>query len=353
MTDIKALLKDAEKKEASDVHICVGASPKYRIHGKLTDSGFMTTTSSDTLAMLLGIINEEQREIFEKTGEIDVSVSLDGGRYRVNAYKQRGVITIAVRIVKNRLPELNELSIPAALTGLTAKEKGLIIVSGPSGSGKSTVLAALLDKINSERACNIITLEDPIEYLHTHKLAIVNQREIGIDSDSYEEGLRSALREDPDVIFVSKINSAESVRLMLNAVDMGKLVFTASFMSSAKDVLDGIISLFSRDEENMIRNRLSAALESVVARKLINTEQGTRRAAYEVMLCDKNIREAIKNGKNEVLESLIHEGHSKGMFTMDESVLSLFVNGAISSGNAVNCANNTDRMILAVSAYSK
>ncbi|MBR1877309.1 MAG: Flp pilus assembly complex ATPase component TadA, partial [Lachnospiraceae bacterium] len=217
MTDIKSLLKDAEKKEASDVHICVGASPKYRIHGKLTDSGFMTTTSSDTLAMLLGIINEEQREIFEKTGEIDVSVSLDGGRYRVNAYKQRGVITIAVRIVKNRLPELNELSIPAALTGLTAKEKGLIIVSGPSGSGKSTVLAALLDKINSERACNIITLEDPIEYLHTHKLAIVNQREIGVDAVDQLSALNSALRQDPDVIASGMINTEEEIEAAIKA----------------------------------------------------------------------------------------------------------------------------------------
>lgn len=352
MIDIKAVLKDAEKKEASDVHLCVGASPRYRIHGKLQDSGLQKSTASDNLAILLSLIDQDQREKFEKKGEIDTAVSVDGGRYRVNAYKQRGVITIVIRIVDTVLPDANDLMLPERLSALAGLQKGLVIISGPSGSGKSTVLATLLDKINSERACNIITLEDPIEFLHTHKLSIINQKEIGIDAASYEEGLKSALREDPDVIYISRAGSAKCVSLMLNAVEMGKLVFTTSFFPSTIEAIDAVAALFSKDEEAMIRARLSSALEGVVSRQLLHTADLTRKPAYEILLCDKNVKEAIKKGNNSEIENLIKKGHDKGMFLMDESILGLYINGVIDASEAVNHANDPDRMKMAIAAYS-
>ena len=353
MTDIRSILKDAEKKGASDVHICVDAVPKYRIHGKLTDSPFQKTSASDTLAMLLSIINEDQRECFEQKGEIDISVSVSDGRFRVNAYKQRGAISLAIRIVHTKLPEIAELSIPESILRLTERNRGLVFISGPAGAGKSTVMASVLDRINTERQCNIITLEDPIEYLHTHKNSVVNQKEIGIDSPSYEEALRSAMREDPDVIYVSSVKSAKSIELMLDAVEMGKLVFAASSKSSAEEVIKSIISVFSKDDEIMIRNRLASALEGVMARKLIHDENGVRKAACEVLLCDKEVKEAIVKGNYDILTDLIRNGHDKGMFTMDESVYTLYKSGAISAQAAVSSANDPDLIKRAVSQNPK
>ena len=352
MTDIRAVLKDAEKKGASDVHICVGASIRYRIHGTLQDTGLPVNTASDTLAILLSLIDQEQRERFEKKGEIDIGVCVGEGRYRVNAFKQRGNITIVIRIFDTVLPDAGELLIPEQVLNLCRLQKGLVIISGPSGSGKSTILATLLDRINSERSCSIITLEDPIEYLHTHKLSIVNQREIGIDSSSYEDGLKSAIREDPDVIFLSRTADKKSILLMLRAVEMGKLVFTASYTPSTVEAVDSMVSYFSRDEEAMIRGRLSACLEGVVSRQLLRSLDGTRKPVYEILLCEKNVREAIKKGDDTELENLIKKGHDKGMYLMDESILGLFLKGALSESSAVKNANDPDRMKLALAAYS-
>src|SRR5574344_2003016 len=186
MIDIRELLKYAASQDASDVHISVGASPKIRVHGDLITTNFPKMMPADTLEMLLNLVNAEQRDTFEREGGIDISVSIpDAGRFRVNAYKQRGSITLALRIVDMEIPDPSALSIPDKVMELCTRHRGLILVTGPSGSGKSTVMAAMIDRINSTRACNIITLEDPIEYLHSHKMSVVNQREIGLDVNSY------------------------------------------------------------------------------------------------------------------------------------------------------------------------
>ncbi|MBR5376897.1 MAG: Flp pilus assembly complex ATPase component TadA [Lachnospiraceae bacterium] len=344
MIDIKGLLSDAVKKGASDVHICCGASPRYRIHGKLKDSNLQKLSASDCLAILLDLINEEQRDIFERDGVIDVSVSFGEGRFRVNAYKQRGVITLAIRIVDTVLPDPKELSIPGQVLGLCEKDRGLVIISGPSGSGKSTVLAALLDHINSNDEKNIITLEDPIEYLHEHKLSIVNQREIGIDAASYETALDYALKEDPDVIFVSRVDSAKEVLAMFRAVENGKLVFCASFFNCVRDVIAGMIDLFEASEKASALSRLSASLEGIVCRQLLPTKNGDRRPAYEVLLSDNETRNIIRAGKLSILNDHLHKAHDRGMFTMDESIYGLYKNGVIDAETAVRYSGNTDVM---------
>ncbi|MCR5651884.1 MAG: Flp pilus assembly complex ATPase component TadA [Lachnospiraceae bacterium] len=344
MIDIKGLLSEAVRRGASDLHICCGASPQYRIHGKLTDSNLQKMTPSDCLGVLLDMTDEEQRIAFEKDGVIDVSVSFEGGRFRVNAYKQRGTITLVIRIVDTELPDPKELFIPGQVMGLCEKEKGLVVVSGPSGSGKSTVLAAFLDHINSTRKKNIITLEDPIEYLHDHKVSIVNQREIGIDADSYEDALDCALREDPDVIFVSRIDSCEVLLSVLRAVENGKLVFIASFFTGVSDVVAGFIDMFEPAKRSSVLTRLSSALEGIVCRQLIPTKDGYRRPAYEVLLADNNVRNTIRAGKISLLGSLLHNGHDRGMFTMDESVFGLYKSGIIDADTAVRYSVNTDVM---------
>ncbi len=353
MIDIKGLLAEAALREASDVHICCGASPKYRIHGRIMDTGLQKMSPSDCLAVLLDLIDEEQRKIFEKEGVIDASVSVGEGRVRVNAYKQRGFITLAIRIVDTVLPDPKDLFIPAQVLSLCKKDKGLIIISGPSGSGKSTMLAALLDHINSERECNIITLEDPIEYLHDHKLSIVNQREIGIDAFSYEEALSSVLREDPDVIFVSRISSAENFLRILMAVESGKLVFCASIYNNVREAVGGIVDLFEDSQKVSVLSRFAAALEGVVARQLLPTVDNKRMPSYEVLLSDNEVREIIRTGKLGAINNIMHNGHDKGMFTMDESVLGLFMKGYIDSDTAVRYSKNPDVMRKIVSADQK
>ncbi len=344
MIDIKGLLDEASKRGVSDVHICCGASPKYRIHGRLVDSGLKKISQSDCLAVLLDLIDQEQRDAFEQNGVIDVSVSVGEGRFRVNAYKQRGRITLAIRIVDTSLPDPKDLYIPGQVLSFCEKDKGLVIVSGPSGSGKSTMLAAMLDRINSERSCNIITLEDPIEYLHEHKLSIVNQREIGIDAISYEEALISVLREDPDVIYVSRINSAQNFLNVLRAVESGKLVFCASLYTGVRDVVSGIIDMFDDGQKASVLGRFSSALEGIVARQLLPTADGGRRPAYEVLIADNEVREALRSGKLSLINNIMHTGHDRGMFTMDESVLGLFVNKVIDAETAVRYSVNTDAM---------
>ncbi len=344
MIDIRGLLSDAVKKGASDVHICCGASPKFRIHGKLTDSNLQKVSASDCLAILLDLINEEQRDIFEREGVIDVSVSFGEGRFRVNAYKQRGVITLAIRIVDTVLPDPKDLFIPGQILSLCEKDRGLVIVSGPSGSGKSTMLAALLDHINSHWEKNIITLEDPIEYLHEHKLSIVNQREIGIDAASYEIALDYALKEDPDVIFVSRVDSARELLAVFKAVENGKLVFCASFFTGVRDVIAGMTDLFEGAEKASALSRLSSSLEGIVCRQLLPTKTGERRPAYEVLISDNDIRNTIRSGRLSVLADLLHKSHDKGMFTMDESIYGLYRNGVIDAETAVRFSGNNDLM---------
>ncbi len=341
MIDIRDLLNHAVSKDASDVHICVGASPRLRIHGELLDTNFQRMTPADTLGILLNLINQEQRERFEQDGEIDISVSVpDAGRFRINAYKQRGFITLSFRIVDQQMPDPSELNLPEAVLSLCERRRGLVFVTGPSGSGKSTVIAAMLDRINSTRACNIITLEDPIEYLHSHKSSIINQREIGLDVKSYDAGLRSALREDPDVIFVSRLDTVESILTAMMAVETGKLVFTSMYTSSALDTIRALADVFPEGRQGAVLSRLSATLIAVISRQLLTRpDNGGRIPAHEILITDHEVRHALAEGRLSDLQEIMKRKHDRGMVMMDESLLQLVKDGLIDpeSALAVSC----------------
>ena len=346
MTDIKELLKIAAEEDASDVHISVGASPRLRVHGKLVQTNFPKMTPADTLEMLLGLVNPDQRERFEQDGVIDISVSIpDAGRFRVNAYKQRGSISLALRLVDMEIPDAAELSVPDAVMELCGRHRGLVLVTGPSGSGKSTVLAAMIDRINSVRACNIITLEDPIEYLHAHKMSIVNQREIGLDVSSYDVALRSALREDPDVMLVSKLENAENFSTALMAAETGTLVFSTAYSSGAEETIEGFIDMFPENKQAAARNRLAAALRAIISRQLLTSANGKdRAAAYEILMVDNVVRNIIRDGELERLDEVMSAGHDKGMITMDQSLTELYKQGRIDRQTAIIAARDQEKM---------
>ncbi|MCR5486291.1 MAG: PilT/PilU family type 4a pilus ATPase [Lachnospiraceae bacterium] len=345
MISVRDLLGYAVSKEASDIHVSAGAVPKLRIHGELIDTYFPRLSPSDTLGLLLGLISQEQRERFEREGEIDMSVSVeDVGRFRINAYKQRGAITLAFRVVSPTLPDPMELGLPPQVLSLTERRRGLVFVTGPSGSGRSTVIAALIDRINAARACNIITLEDPIEYLHESRLSVINQREIGLDVSSYEAGLSSCLKEDPDVIYVSDLSRAEDVMAVLRTVETGRLVFSSMYTSSAEDTIRRILELFEGNARQSVQMRLSRALLAVVSRKLLNGTDGGRIPAHEILLMNKEVRDAISCGEPERLPSIIKDSAEEGMCLMEDSLLRLVQEGRTEAEEALLSANDPEAL---------
>lgn len=345
MLDIFELLKQASGQDASDVHISVGVSPRFRIHGELVSTNFQKMTPSDTLEILLNLMNHEQREIFEEEGEIDLSVSIPkAGRYRVNAYKQRGSITLALRLVDMEIPDAKTLQIPDEVMNLCNEKRGLIMVTGPSGSGKSTVLASLIDRINRTRACNIITLEDPIEYLHQHKLSMVNQREVGLDAKKYETALASALKQDPDVLQISSPNTEEQATMMLMAAETGRLVFSSMYSMSAVETIENLIDLYPESRRIPARNRIANSLKAIVSRQLLTSTDGSRIPAYEIMIVDNKIRDIIRSGDIYMVNERIIAGKARGMITMDDSLYRLCKEGKISRLEAIQAARDQENM---------
>ncbi|MBO6138383.1 MAG: PilT/PilU family type 4a pilus ATPase [Lachnospiraceae bacterium] len=339
MIDINQILSEARNCRASDIHLSVGAVPKFRIHGELKDSNFHKLSSAETLETLVNFMTHEQRDRFEAEGEIELSVSIrDFGRLRVNAYKQRGSITIALRLVDKEIPDTAQFSIPPAVVRLTEEKKGLIIMTGPSGSGKSSMLAAMIDRINSSRACNIITLEDPIEFLHKNSMSMINQREIGLDVKDYRTALKSALRADPDVLVVNRISGAEEASLVLTAAESGRLVFAAMSTNSVPETISSIVDIFPQQERTMARFRLADNLKAIVTRQLIHTSQGMSVPAYELLFMNGKMRELVRLDRSVELYEAIKAGADKDMVTMDQSLTELVQSGTISAEEAVEAA---------------
>ena len=345
MLDIGALLNQAVNIGASDIHISVGASPKFRIHGQLVDTKYQRMTASDTLEVLLSLMSTEQREVFDREGEIDLSVSVEGsGRCRVSAYKQKGSISLALRLVDNNIPDWSSLEIPEEIMKLCREKKGLVMVTGPSGSGKSTVLASMIDSINSDRACSILTLEDPIEYLHIHKKSIIDQREIGLDAKNYLCALSSALHQDADVLQVGHLRQEEEFSTLLLAAETGRLVFSSMYTIGAVETLENIINAFAEQRRAVARNRLACSLRATVSRQLVTGVDGSRVPAYEVMLVDNSIRGSIRDGDLYDIDSYIKDGADRGMVTMDDYLLRLFNSGRITAKVAIEAAHDAEGM---------
>ncbi len=346
MPTIEEIMKTAKEAGASDVHITVGIPPKMRVNGNLVTMNYAKMMPADTLSVLLEIMTETQRERFEERGEYDMSFSIpELGRYRVNAYKQRGSVALALRLVGTKVPSPESLGVPESVVNLYERKRGLILVTGPTGSGKSTTLAAIIDKINNKRDAHVITLEDPIEYLHQHKMAMVNQREIGLDSQNYANALRAALREDPDVILVGEMRDFETISVAITAAETGHLVLSTLHTIGAASTVDRVIDVFPPHQQQQIRVQFANVLEAVVSQQLIPTMDGRGRvAAFEVMHANHAVRNLIREGKSHQLVSVMQTNRKMGMITMDESITQLFYEGKIDREMAIQFAQDPDGM---------
>lgn len=342
MITVEELLCVAKEKKASDVHITVGVPPKMRVNGILVDMDFPKLMPEDTNEMINKILNARLREILVEKGEIDFSLSVNQvGRFRVNVFRQRGTLAAAFRLVSTRIPTPDELGIPESVVNLYKRKRGLVVVTGPTGSGKSTTLASVINKINENMESHIITLEDPIEYLHQHKKSMVNQREVGLDTNSYANALRAALREDPDVILVGEMRDLETISIAITAAETGHLVFSTLHTIGAASTIDRIIDVFPPHQQQQIRIQLSMVLECVISQQLIPTaDRRGRVAAFEVMHGTVAIKNLIREAKTFQIASIIQTGKAIGMKTMDDAIYDLYINGKIDSEQAIMFAQD-------------
>jgi twitching motility protein PilT len=346
MPRIEELLRIASEAKASDLHITVGVPPKMRINGELVTMDMERMMPPDTEAIIDQVMNDFQRKKFDELGEWDMSFSVpDLGRYRVNAYRQRGTAAAAFRVVGTKIPAPEVLGVPPSVVDLYSRKRGLVLVTGPTGSGKSTTLAAIIDKVNSMRDCHVITLEDPIEYLHRHQKAMVNQREIGIDSMSYANALRASLREDPDVILVGEMRDFETISVAITAAETGHLVLSTLHTIGAASTVDRVIDVFPPHQQQQIRIQLANVIEAVVSQQLIPTADGKgRAAAFEVMHANHAVRNLIREGKSHQLVSVMQTNRKLGMITMDDAISQLYFEGKITRDQAVVFAVDPDGM---------
>lgn len=342
MITIEELLILAKEKGASDLHITVGIPPKCRINGELKNLKFDKFLPDDTSAVIMPLLTDHFKHILEEKGEVDFSYSIPNlGRYRVNIFKQRGSYAAAIRLVGTTVPTPEELRIPDSVIELTKKKRGLVLVTGPTGSGKSTTLASLIDVINTNYNTHVITLEDPIEYLHQHKKSIVNQREIGLDTHSYANALRAALREDPDVILVGEMRDLDTISIAITAAETGHLVFSTLHTIGAANTIDRIIDVFPPHQQQQIRIQLASVLESVISQQLIPSSNGKGRvAAFEIMHGNAAIRNLIREAKSHQITSIIQTNKKIGMETMDDAIYNLYINRKIDADKAIHFAQD-------------
>ncbi len=347
MPTIEEMLKIAKEAGASDVHLTVGVPPKMRVNGKLITMDYNKLLPPDTKALLDEIMNEQQKARFEEWGEYDMSFSIPNqGRYRANAYKQRGSVALALRLVGTQVPSAESLGLPPSVIDLYQRKRGLVLVTGPTGSGKSTTLAAIIDKINNNRECHVITLEDPIEYLHQHRRSMVNQREIGLDSQNYATALRAALREDPDVILVGEMRDFETISVAITAAETGHLVLSTLHTIGAASTVDRVIDVFPPHQQQQVRVQFANVLEAVVSQQLIPRADGSGRvAAFEVLHANHAVRNLIREAKSHQLMSIMQTNRKMGMIAMDEAIMQLYTAGTITRDMAIQFAQDPDGMM--------
>ncbi len=345
MIGLEDLLKAAAKSGASDLHITVGLPPMLRVTGKLSPiDELKSLTADDTERLVMSMISEDNKQVFEDEGHVDFSLGIPGiGRFRVNAYKQRGTCGAAIRVIPFDVPNLRDLGLPQSIEAFVDKPRGFVVVTGPTGSGKSTTLAALVELINSKRNCHVMTIEDPIEYLHKHKKAIVNQREIGEDAKSFPSALRAALREDPDVILVGEMRDLETMATAITAAETGHLVLATLHTGDAVQTIDRIIDVYPEYQQRQVRVQLAGTLEAVIAQQLIpRKDKSGRVPAVEIMVGTPAVKSLIREGKTHQLRSLIQTGARFGMQTMEQSLRSWVEQGVVSEEDALAVAVDAD-----------
>jgi twitching motility protein PilT len=344
---IDELLSGMDAVGASDLHLTAESPPVVRVHGDLQPIDELPPlTPEDTQALIYRILSTEQQKRLEVERQIDLSYAVSGvARFRVNVFFQKGALGAAFRLIPYKILTLEELRLPTSLHEMAQKPRGLVLVTGPTGSGKSTTLAALIDEINRNRSAHILTIEDPIEFLHRHRKCLVNQREIGTDARGFAEALRAALREDPDVILLGEMRDLETISTALTAAETGHLVFATLHTRGAAATIDRIIDVFPAEQQAQVRAQLAASLEGVVTQTLLPTVDGQGRvAAVEILIPDYAVRNLVRQRKLEQIYSVMQTGTMRGMQTMEQGLCELVLRGTITSETAVEASSYPDQL---------
>jgi twitching motility protein PilT len=346
VTTLKQLLEDMIQRKASDLHITAGVPPEFRIDGSITPSEYEILTPEATAQLAYSVLSDEQRKKFENTRELDFSFGIKGlSRFRANVYLQRGVVTMAIRQIPYEIMSFEALGLPQSVRDFTNRTKGLVLVTGPTGSGKSTTLAAMLDRINATRPAHIMTIEDPIEYIHHHKKCIVNQREVNADTDSFGSALKYVLRQDPDVILIGEMRDRETFGAALTIAETGHLVFATLHTNSTFEAVNRIVDVFPSDQQKQIYTQLAFVLEGVVTQQLIPRARGGGRAMVaEVLVCTPGVKAVIREGKTHQIYSLMQAGQKYGMQTMNQGLMLAVHDKAISAEEALIRSSDTGEL---------
>lgn len=349
-TRIEILLQEVINQRASDLHLQVGVPPMLRIDGRLmpvTNQAPLSVESAERL--VFSILSNEQKEILNKDKEFDFSFSFgDLGRFRVNAFHERDNVAAAFRLIPNNIPTLEELGLPPIVNKFADFPRGLVLVTGPTGSGKSTTLAAIIDKINTERAMHILTIEDPIEFTHRSKHSLIAQREVHYDTYSFGAALRSALREDPDVVLIGEMRDLETISAALTIAETGHLVFATLHTNSASQSIDRMVNVFPPHQQPQVKAQLGNVLQAICSQRLVPAIGGGRICAAEILMATPAVRNIVRDGKSHQLDQVIQTGASEGMQSMDRNLVNLIQAGQISIDEARNFAvdnDNLDKML--------
>jgi twitching motility protein PilT len=348
LTSIDGLLEQLVAHEGSDLHISVASPPAIRVRGHIHRlEGFEPLNADDTRQLLYHILSSEQQKHFEIKRQLEFAYSIPGlARFRVNVYYQREAVGAAFRVIPTDIKSAEELGLPPVLHELAQKPRGVVLVTGPTGSGKSTTLAAMIDEINRTRAEHILTVEDPIEFVHKHKRCIVNQREIGPDATSFSEALRAALRQDPDVILVGEMRDLETISTALTAAETGHLVFATLHTQSAPSTIDRIIDVFPAEQQEQVRIMIANSLQGIVTQTLIPTADGRGRvAALEILLPDDAVRNLIRQGKVEQVYSIMQTNTMRGMQTMEQALSDLITRRVIDVNEGLTRSSRREQLI--------
>ena len=346
MNNLRQLLKVAVDQGASDVHITIGSAPQLRIDGMLVKVRAPDLDAAMTKELCYSLLTEEQKSKFEETKELDFSFGIKGlARFRANLFFQRGAVAAAIRRIPMEIPDLKALGLPQIVADLTHNQNGMVLVTGPTGSGKTTTLAALIDKINSEERAHVMTIEDPIEYVHNHKKCIINQREIGYDTWAFKAALKYILRQDPDYVLVGEMRDLETIETALTVAETGHLVFGTLHTNSAIQTINRMVSAFDANQRDRIRTLLSATLQAVVCQKLIPAVEGGRVLAVEVLLMTPAVRNLVREDKLHQIYGAMQTGQNKtGMITMNQSIMALLMNRKIDMKNGFEASPDPEEL---------
>ncbi len=349
--NLRLLLQEMVQKGASDLHVTAGVRAKLRVDGELRDSSIdYVLKPKDTLQIAYSILTENQKKRFETEDELDFSFGVQNlARFRGNVYKQRGCVAMAIRQIPYEITSVEQLGLPPIVSTLADRPRGLVLITGPTGAGKSTTLAALLDKINRERRGHIITIEDPIEFIHRHRRCMVNQREVGADTQSFKRALKYALRQDPDTILIGEMRDLESISAALTIAETGHLVLATLHTNSAAESINRIIDAFPSHQQSQVRAQLSFVLEGVVTQILLPKKKGRGRvAASEIMICTPAVRAVIRDEKIHQIYSLMQAGKKHGMQTMNDSFQQLYLQGMITKEEALKRSADPKEFLRAI-----